>query len=252
MSGLAARLSMLLVLASVTIFITAFQQKPDEIEALRHAASVIRMLTEYEGPVDDYPPAIRERLDVIISALRNDEIDRAEEMFSSFLDGYTASGSTPEARAEELNGLFNTVVREACSRDVADLRYVADKVRYYDDAIRIAHRYIAELEKYKTEAGDGEVTITTTELKRSYAYAESPEAMGSIRRLSAVGIDAEIERVKRQIADMEKQVESAVMQLQFAARRKMRVVNRVVDIHDRFHAVLERRLESVGVKEEQP
>lgn len=252
MRGLANKLFMLTILFGLIVPLLAAQVEPDELEAWKHTASVVRMLTQYEGPASDYAPVTQQRLDEIVSALRNDEVDRAEELFSTFLGEYKLTGATPDARNEELRELFNSVMREAYSRDVADLRYVADKVRYYNDAIAIANKYIVELEKYRAEAGDGEVTITTTELKRSYAYAESPETMGSVRRLSGSGINAEIERVKRQITDMEKQTENAVEQMQFAARRRLRIVNNIVAVYDRFHAVLENHLESVEEREEQP
>ena len=178
--------------------------------------------------------------------MRGNEIDKAEQLFATLLESYESTDAAQDDRAEELTALFRTILREAHGRDVEDLRYVADKVRFFRDAIRIAERYIIELGKYREQAGDGEIAITTTAIKRRYAFGESPESMGSIRRLSAAGIDAEIARMKQQIVDMDKQVESAAMQLEFAARRRIRIVNRIVNAHDRLHAVLVHCIESAG------
>ena len=122
------------------------------------------------------------QLDQVIKALRSDDNERATEKWISFIENQANAGGTID-----VNTLVQLVLREAYLSSTEDLRFYAEKVRYFNQAKKQIRDALAH-----ARAVEATLAIATLKSKME-AHITALET-----RLNSLGDDAQLANVDLQ------------------------------------------------------
>jgi hypothetical protein len=176
----------------------------------------------------------------VISVLRSDKYGEALSGWEKIV-----TGSRETLTSEQANEVMWYILAGGFGDSIRDLRYLADKVRFYIDAGKAAEEYLVDLEKYSIEAGEGNITITTKDFKTNYTFGQESAGLSAIRSLGAAQIRAEIQRIealKKRFAEL---AGKTAMILEHSMRRRRSLIDRIVTLKKEMEAISSRELENI-------
>lgn len=175
--------------------------------------------------------AQRDALVQVVTTLRAGDDALASKRWSTFVAELVANGG-----AIDPNALVQYVLRESYLQTTEDLRFFADKVKYYNTQKKLIREYLQKLRDYDSSMkADASARFAPLQLNETYALFAAPTTRAALRTMDKAAIAAEIAKWEQKLAHLGEISKAAISDLNDEIEKKRDVIARMTSIAKKYY-----------------
>lgn len=196
------------------------------------AATVAPRIDVVAIAIAELPPGVKRsaQLDAVIADLKRGAIDQANTRWQDFV-GTLASGGGPV----DPNALVQYVLRESYLQTVDDLRFFADKVKYFNTCKKLIREYVNELRGEAQSLQPWPRKLRVVTFRTAYVPGQTPAVESAARSFEKADLDRYIKELEQQLNTIGDDAQLANVDLQNALQKQQQTLQTMSNISKMLH-----------------
>lgn len=184
---------------------------------------------------DTLPPRLtdkdRSRLEKVVQDLRRGNVPQAEERWLRVVRE-TSTGAAPV----DVEKMLHWVLRETYVENNKDLRFYADKVRYYNDQKQMVRDHLAEIRATAAETPrNTKIEVERIELTKSYKPKKEPVQTRSTKKMKDQELASYMKEWEDKLATIGDDAQLANIDLQNQLQKQQQTLQTMSNVSKMLH-----------------
>lgn len=191
----------------------------------------------------ELPPGVKRsaQLDAVIADLKRGAIDQANTRWEDFVSTLASGGGPVDP-----NALVQYVLRESYLQTVEDLRFFADKVKYFNTLKKSIRDYLTELRSEAQSLQPWPRKLRVVTFRTAYVPGQRPAVESAARSFEKVDLDRYIVELQQKLNAVGDDAQLANVDLQNALQKQQQTLQMMSNVSKMLHDTATSVIRKIG------